>query len=240
MEVAQAAEQRRVVIRRHVASPVTQASRSRSGTSISRSNSSSSASLKRADLRVGEAADDQVHLAHAAMPGAEQQLAPPLVQAFARSCRSPLNASLQREKPGRCRARRYIDGLARAECQPASATQRLHSARLGASPASSACGPLMLDPLFAALTSLPGVGPKLEKLFARLLGREERRASSICCSICRPASIDRRARPKLRDVRAGHGRHRRGDGRPAPPAAAAPAARALPDLRQRRDRRRSR
>jgi len=32
--------------------------------------------------------------------------------------------------------------------------------------------PSRLDPLFASLTSLPGIGPKLEKLFARLFGRE--------------------------------------------------------------------
>ena len=30
--------------------------------------------------------------------------------------------------------------------------------------------PSLLDPLFAALTGLPGIGPKLDKLFARLLG----------------------------------------------------------------------
>ena len=33
--------------------------------------------------------------------------------------------------------------------------------------------PVILNPLFAALTSLSGVGPKLEKLYARLLGRED-------------------------------------------------------------------
>src|SRR5436309_567618 len=32
--------------------------------------------------------------------------------------------------------------------------------------------PSRLDPLFASLTSLPGIGPKLQKLFARLFGRE--------------------------------------------------------------------
>ena len=37
------------------------------------------------DMGIGEAADDQIHLAHAAPPGAEQKLAPPLVQSFARS-----------------------------------------------------------------------------------------------------------------------------------------------------------
>jgi ATP-dependent DNA helicase RecG len=33
--------------------------------------------------------------------------------------------------------------------------------------------PPLLDPLFASLKTLPGVGPKVEKLFARLLGRDE-------------------------------------------------------------------
>ena len=33
--------------------------------------------------------------------------------------------------------------------------------------------PAVLNPLFAALTSLPGVGPKQEKLFQRLTGRGE-------------------------------------------------------------------
>ena len=33
--------------------------------------------------------------------------------------------------------------------------------------------PSLLDPLFAALTTLPGVGPKLDRLFRRLLGRPD-------------------------------------------------------------------
>ena len=32
--------------------------------------------------------------------------------------------------------------------------------------------PAILNPLFASLTTLPGIGPKLETLYARLLGRE--------------------------------------------------------------------
>ena len=36
--------------------------------------------------------------------------------------------------------------------------------------------PHLLNPLFAAVTTLPGVGPKLEKLYRRLLGRDERAA----------------------------------------------------------------
>ena len=38
-------------------------------------------------------------------------------------------------------------------------------------PALPAMRPPVLNPLFAALTSLPGVGPRLEKLYARLLDR---------------------------------------------------------------------
>src|ERR1700737_3541464 len=34
--------------------------------------------------------------------------------------------------------------------------------------------PSLLNPLFAAITTLPGVGPKLEKLFGRLLGRDDK------------------------------------------------------------------
>src|SRR5437764_3988210 len=59
--------------------------------------------------------------------------------------------------------------------------------------------PPLLDPLFAALTSLPGIGPRLEKLFARLLDRDGPRAIDLLFHL--PAgTIDRRARPKLRDV----------------------------------------
>ncbi len=61
--------------------------------------------------------------------------------------------------------------------------------------------PSLLDPLFGSLRGLPGVGPKAEKLFARLLGREEGgvRIIDLLCHL--PSGvIDRRARPKLRDV----------------------------------------
>jgi len=60
--------------------------------------------------------------------------------------------------------------------------------------------PSRLDPLFAALTSLPGIGSKLEKLFARLLDREPPRTIDLLFHL--PiGTIDRRARPKLRDVK---------------------------------------
>ena len=61
--------------------------------------------------------------------------------------------------------------------------------------------PSLLDPLFAALTTLPGVGPKLEKLYRRLLGRDDTPARVIDLLFHLPTgTVDRRARPKLRDV----------------------------------------
>jgi ATP-dependent DNA helicase RecG len=60
--------------------------------------------------------------------------------------------------------------------------------------------PTVLNPLFAALTSLPGVGPKLDQLYRRLLGRDET-ARLIDLLLHLPTgTIDRRARPKLREV----------------------------------------
>ena len=61
--------------------------------------------------------------------------------------------------------------------------------------------PSLLDPLFAALTTLPGVGPKLEKLYRKLFGREDTPARVIDLLFHLPTgTIDRRSRPKLRDV----------------------------------------
>jgi ATP-dependent DNA helicase RecG len=60
--------------------------------------------------------------------------------------------------------------------------------------------PLLLNPLFAPVTSLSGVGPKQDKLFRYLLGRDETpRLVDLLLHL--PASvIDRRARPKIRDA----------------------------------------
>jgi len=61
--------------------------------------------------------------------------------------------------------------------------------------------PSLLDPLFAALTTIPGVGPKLEKLYRKLLDREDTPARVIDLLFHLPTgTIDRRLRPKLRDV----------------------------------------
>src|SRR5262249_55596424 len=59
--------------------------------------------------------------------------------------------------------------------------------------------PAVLNPLFASVTALAGIGPKLAKLYARLLDRDDARIIDLLFHL--PAGvIDRRARPKLRDV----------------------------------------
>jgi ATP-dependent DNA helicase RecG len=61
--------------------------------------------------------------------------------------------------------------------------------------------PNLLNPLFGTLMTLSGVGPKLEKLYRRLLGRDEDEARIIDLLFHLPTGvIDRRARPKLKDV----------------------------------------
>src|SRR5258708_36768558 len=61
--------------------------------------------------------------------------------------------------------------------------------------------PAILNPLFAPLPGLAGVGPKQEKLFQHLLGRGEASVRVIDLLVHLPSgTIDRRARPKLRDV----------------------------------------
>jgi ATP-dependent DNA helicase RecG len=60
--------------------------------------------------------------------------------------------------------------------------------------------PALLNPLFAPVTSLAGVGPRQEKLLRYLLSRDETpRLVDLLLHL--PASvIDRRARPKIRDA----------------------------------------
>jgi ATP-dependent DNA helicase RecG len=59
--------------------------------------------------------------------------------------------------------------------------------------------PALLNPLFAALTTLSGIGPKLERLYARLFDREQPKLIDLLFHLPSGA-IDRRARPQLRDV----------------------------------------
>src|SRR5215469_9258322 len=64
--------------------------------------------------------------------------------------------------------------------------------------------PAVLNPLFTSLSSLAGIGPKQEKLYQHLLGRGEAPARVVDLLFHLPSgTIDRRARPKLRDVTAG-------------------------------------
>ena len=60
--------------------------------------------------------------------------------------------------------------------------------------------PSLLNPLFASVTALPGVGPKVAKLLARLTGRDDGARVADLLFHLPTGSIDRRARPKLRDV----------------------------------------
>jgi ATP-dependent DNA helicase RecG len=61
--------------------------------------------------------------------------------------------------------------------------------------------PSLLDPLFASLTSLPGVGPKQERLFARLLGRGGAEPRVVDLLFHLPSgAIDRSKRVKLAEA----------------------------------------
>src|ERR1700744_6143260 len=63
--------------------------------------------------------------------------------------------------------------------------------------------PPLLNPLFAPVTSLAGVGPKQDKLFRYLLDRDET-PQLVDLLLHLPASvIDRRTRPKIRDAGVG-------------------------------------
>ncbi|MDC7789247.1 ATP-dependent DNA helicase RecG [Rhodoplanes sp. TEM] len=62
--------------------------------------------------------------------------------------------------------------------------------------------PDALNPLFAPVTTLSGIGPKFEKLYRRLLDRDEPRVLDLVFHL--PSGVvDRRARPMLRDVKPG-------------------------------------
>src|ERR1700691_1451401 len=61
--------------------------------------------------------------------------------------------------------------------------------------------PLLLNPLFALVSALPGIGPKLEKLFARLLTRDGDPARIVDLLFHLPTGfVDRRNQPKLSEV----------------------------------------
>ena len=61
--------------------------------------------------------------------------------------------------------------------------------------------PAVLNPLFASLSSLPGIGPKVEKLYARLLNRDNEPPRLVDLLFHLPTSfVDRRNQPKLSEV----------------------------------------
>src|SRR5438876_10566638 len=61
--------------------------------------------------------------------------------------------------------------------------------------------PAVLNQLFASLSSLPGTGPKLERLYERLLGRDGEPARIIDLLLHMPSDfVDRRNQPKLIEV----------------------------------------
>ncbi|HUC49980.1 MAG TPA: ATP-dependent DNA helicase RecG [Xanthobacteraceae bacterium] len=62
--------------------------------------------------------------------------------------------------------------------------------------------PPILNPLFASLSALSGVGPKLEKLFGRLLGREDEPPRVIDLLFHLPTGfVDRRNQPRLSEIK---------------------------------------
>src|SRR5262249_60772563 len=66
--------------------------------------------------------------------------------------------------------------------------------------------PSLLNSLFASVTTLPGVGPKVAKLLARVTGRDDDGARVADLVFHLPtSSIDRRARAELGGVGPGTG-----------------------------------
>ena len=62
--------------------------------------------------------------------------------------------------------------------------------------------PNILNPLFAPLSALSGIGPKLEKLFGRLLGRDSEPPRIIDLLFHLPTGfVDRRNQPRLSEVK---------------------------------------
>ncbi|HEX3484842.1 MAG TPA: ATP-dependent DNA helicase RecG [Micropepsaceae bacterium] len=64
--------------------------------------------------------------------------------------------------------------------------------------------PVILNPLFAEARVLPGIGPRIEKLLGKVLGREGRPPRVLDLAFHLPANlIDRRYRPRLIDAEPG-------------------------------------
>jgi ATP-dependent DNA helicase RecG len=62
--------------------------------------------------------------------------------------------------------------------------------------------PPVLNPLFAPLSALPGIGPKLEKIFGRLIGPDGEPPRVVDLVFHMPGGfVDRRSQPKLSEVK---------------------------------------
>ncbi len=148
------------------------------------------------EMLVREAAHDQVHFADAPVPAQEQQFAAAWIQPLTRTRHSGHTVSNAKNPDGPGEG--YIESR-RSDVTvfPLSPRSRgeVNNGNIGF------MRPNLLNPLFATLTSLSGVGPKQEKLYARLLGRgnDAPRMADLLFHLPSGA-IDRRARPKLRDV----------------------------------------
>jgi ATP-dependent DNA helicase RecG len=129
------------------------------------------------------------------MPATEQQPPPSRIQPVARKARSCTHPVSNAKNPDGA-------GAGYIEAWPRHVSRRFAQACIASALYArqhAPMRPLVLNPLFAALTSLPGVGPKLEKLYAHLLDREAPRVVDLLFHL--PSGvIDRRARPKLRDA----------------------------------------
>lgn len=64
--------------------------------------------------------------------------------------------------------------------------------------------PSVLNPLFASVTSLAGIGPKQDKLFRTLLGRNDSARLVDLLFHLPTGAIDRRARPTIREAEVGN------------------------------------
>ena len=187
------------------------------------SYSSSSASLKSRDMRVGEAAEHQVHLADAAVPAAEQQPPPARVQPFARNPDAGHAACSNAKNPdgaGRglyrgLRGRLSASALHRPSIASAEAAQASMALHAPARAQSAVC--LAHQPARRRAEAGKALCPA-----ARPRGAARHRSAV-------PPALRRHRPPRAAETarRAGRpGGHRRGNRRRAPPGPAATAPRA--------------
>src|ERR1700730_18096584 len=131
--------------------------------------------VQRADMGIGKAADDQIGLAHAAAPGAEQKLLAPLIQALARSFRhgGSEKTPKARTRPGEG----YIENGA----------QNVSGLSVGVE--FVRCGRTFSTRFSQPSRRYPASGRSWRSCLRGFWGaRANHRASSICCFTCRPDS----------------------------------------------------